>query len=567
MSKANLLNTRTTNFLELLGNGRIYRVPAYQRDYSWGEEQWEDLWNDLVELVGQPDERHYMGAIVVEGKSDREFLIIDGQQRLATLSIFALAVIARLQALAELGTEPEQNRERAANLRIRYVGEKDPASLVESSKLFLNRTDDGFYQDYLVQLRSPHNPRGLPKSNRLLWDCFRYFSRRLEAQPAVGWAGEQLAAALSETVGRQLVFIQITVDDEINAYTVFETLNARGLELSATDLLKNYLFSRVRTEADLAALQRRWQHLMATVQQERFPEFLRYHLLCEEAQIRTQRLFKLVRGRVRDTRGVFELMNALEPRSELYSAAADPNHEWWMERAGCRPFVRELQLFKVRQMMPLLFAAWEKLGDDFESVLRLVTVISFRYTIVSGLNPNALEPVYHDAAKALLSGQVRGPADVFQILRPVYVADEKFQQDFARLTLETTGQRKKLVKYILARLESHHAGHACDPDTDPGSIEHVLPENPTEDWQAIVPREHWETATYRLGNLTLLEAPANRRVGNAAYSEKVLAYQSSGYSLSRQIAADAPDEWTLEQIDRRQKRLASIAAHVWRVDY
>jgi hypothetical protein len=363
------------------------------------------------------------------------------------------------------------------------------------------------------------------------------------------------------------VFIQITVDDEINAYTVFETLNARGLELSATDLLKNYLFSRVRTDADLAALQRRWQHLMATVQQERFPEFLRYHLLCEEPQIRTQRLFKLVRGRVRDTQGVFELMNALEPRSELYSAAADPNHEWWMERPACRPFVRELQLFKVRQMMPLLFAAWEKLGDDFESVLRLVTVVSFRYTIVSGLNPNALEPVYHDAAKALLAGRVRGPADVFQILRPIYVADEKFQQDFARLTMETTGQRKKLVKYILARLESHHAGRACDPDTDPGSIEHVLPENPTDDWQAMVPREHWETATYRLGNLTLLEAPANRRVGNAGYSEKAAAYQSSGYSLSRQIAADAADEWSLEQIDRRQKRLASIAAHVWRLDY
>src|SRR5205823_4986731 len=109
VAKNNLLNTRTTNFMELVGNGRIYRVPPYQRDYSWEEEQWEDLWNDILELRGRPDERHYMGALVVEAKSDREFLIIDGQQRLATLSILALAVIGKLRAMADAGYSPAEN--------------------------------------------------------------------------------------------------------------------------------------------------------------------------------------------------------------------------------------------------------------------------------------------------------------------------------------------------------------------------------------------------------------------------------------------------------------------------
>jgi hypothetical protein len=173
VSKANILNTRTINHLELIGNGKVYRVPPYQRDYSWGEEQWEDLWNDILELHEHPDERHYMGALVVEGKSDRDFLIIDGQQRMATLSAFALAVIAKLGTMADRGLESQANRERAHELRGRFIGEKDPASLVESSRLFLNETDNAFYQDYLVQLREPLNPRGLPKSNRLLWECFR----------------------------------------------------------------------------------------------------------------------------------------------------------------------------------------------------------------------------------------------------------------------------------------------------------------------------------------------------------------------------------------------------------
>jgi len=281
MAKINLLNTRTTNFLELVGNGRIYRVPPYQRDYSWEEEHWDDLWNDIMELRDRPEERHYMGALVVEGTSDREFVIIDGQQRLATLSILALATLAKLLGMADNGIDAEANKERAAGLRSRFIGEKDPASLVESTKLFLNETDNAFYQDYLVQLRSPLNPRRLPKSNRLLWDCFRYFSGRLDEIPEFQSQGAALATLLSETVARQLLFILITVEDELNAYTVFETLNARGLELSSTDLLKNFLFSRVRVSADLEALQRRWRSLISTVTQERFPEFLRYHLLCE----------------------------------------------------------------------------------------------------------------------------------------------------------------------------------------------------------------------------------------------------------------------------------------------
>ena len=241
-----------------------------------------------------------MGALVVQAHSDREFFVIDGQQRLATISLLALAIIAKLLRMADGGEDADRNRERATELRNRFIGEKDPASLVESSRLRLNEIDDPFYQDYPVQLRRPLNPRGLPRSNALLWKCYRYFSKQIdELQLDALREGEEIAKILSETVARRLLFILITVDDELNAYTLFETLNARGLELTTTDLLKNYFFSKVRAGTDIDSLRRRWQALIATVTQERFPDFLRYHLLCEHPKIRRQRLFKLVRDRVR----------------------------------------------------------------------------------------------------------------------------------------------------------------------------------------------------------------------------------------------------------------------------
>ena len=567
MAKSNLLNTRTINYLELIGNGKQYRVPPYQRDYSWKEEQWEDLWNDIQQLRLNREERHYLGALVVEAEDDREFLIIDGQQRLATLSLLALAVIGKLDSMAKRGIDPESNKERSRELRNRFLGEKDPASLVERSRLHLNDTDNAFYQDRLIQLKTPLNPRKLPKSNRHLWGCYLYFFQRLGELDELQTDGLALASLLSETIARQLLFILITVDDELNAYTVFETLNARGLELTTTDLLKNYLFSKVRITADLDSLQRRWRSLIETVGQGRFPEFLRYHLLCEQPKIRSQRLFKLVRDRTRTAEDVFALLDALEDRAELYAAILDPNHGYWVDRQSAKKHVVELNLFRVRQPMPLLFAAWEQFSEqDFVRVLKLVSAISFRFSIVSGLNTNALEPVYHRAAKAVISGVATSLTEVFEYVKAIYVDDEKMSQDFALLEVDTRGRGKRLAKYILARLEETLSNRPCDPDTDPATIEHVLPENPASAWEETYPSDRWEHGAYRLGNLTLLEGGLNREVGNKEYSTKLATYRASRYALTAQIPEIAPEQWSEEIVANRQKLLARQASRIWRAD-
>ena len=563
-----MLNTRTINYMELIGNGKSHSVPPYQRDYSWSEEQWEDLWNDIVELMPNSQEHHYMGALVVQGKSDRDFLVIDGQQRLATLSLFALAVISKLNTMANQGIDPESNKERAQQLRNRFIGEKDPASLTESTRLLLNNTDNNFYQDYLVQLKKPLNPRSLPKSNNLLWKCFLYFTKQLNKLEGLETDGEAVAGILSETTARQLLFIQITVDDELNAYTVFETLNARGLELTTTDLLKNYLFSLVRVQTDLEALQRRWARLITTVDHRRFAEFLRYHLLCKHSKVRSQRLFKLVRGRTRSPEDVFALLDELESRAELFAAVSDPHHSYWMDLPDAKLYIRELSLFRVRQILPLLFAAWEFFSkEDFLRVLKLLSVSSFRYNVVSSLNTNVLERVYPSAARAIIAGEATSPAEVFQLIKSVYVDDEKMRQDFSLFAVTPRGRKKKLAKYILARLEEDAGDRSCDFETDPGTIEHILPENPAAAWDETFPPGLQETSLYRLGNLTLLESSANKKISNTTFDEKCEAYKNSMYALTKEIPKIAPEEWTPELVNKRQQQLARRAVHLWRSDF
>lgn len=568
MTRTNLLDARTVDFLELIGNGRTFSVPPYQRDYSWNTEEWDDLWSDIAELRDQPEERHYMGAVLVKSKTDFEFLVIDGQQRLATLSLFALAVTKRLRTLADSGLDTEANRSRAQALHDRFIGEKDPASLLEASRLSLNETDNGFYRDYLVQDRTPSNPRALQGSKRQIWDCYRFFLQKLEGDARLQSDGEALAKFLSLTVARQLLFIIITVEDELNAYTVFETLNARGVSLTTTDLLKNYLLSRVRTPSDVDDLHRRWRTLVGTVKAGRFPDFLRYHLLSRYSRIRRPNLFKIVRDQFRTLPEVFDLLEQLESRAELFAALTDSSHDYWKDLPEARPFIQEQILFRVRQMTPLLFTVWERFSQqDFLRVLKFVSVISFRYNIVSALSRSELEPAYAQAAKAVAAREAVTPGAVFRALDSIYVDDEKMAQDFSRLWINTHGVRKKVVRYILARLEGDASGGAVDTDVDQGSIEHILPENPDESWEEEFARERHEAFLYRIGNLTLLEKKANRDIGNRPYADKVAAYERSRYTLTRQVAEMAPEEWTPALIEHRQEKLAARAVQIWRADF
>lgn len=561
---AHLLDTKTSTFLALLGNGHRFRVPPFQRDYAWEEEQWEDLWADLNELraaAGRPGsaEKHYMGSIVLESSSEEESKIIDGQQRLATLSIFVLAVIDRLETLG--GSE---NLERAKELRARFIGDKDAASLVERPKLSLNSNDDAFFQDTVARRKPPKNLRGLSRSNRLLWDCFRYFCKILE-KDALLKDGQALASLVSNIAGRGLQFIVIAVDDSLSAYTVFETLNARGLELSTTDLLKNYLFSLVKVPSDFQVLERRWQTLIGVVKQERFPEFLRFHLLCEEPRIRAQQLFKKLRARVRDGEGALALIDALHDRAELFAALGDASHSLWIDRRPCVPHVRTLLLFRATQITPLVFAAFEKLDEAaFARVLEMLVVITFRWSVVGGLNPNDLGVAYSEAAQALLAGKVRSAKGVFDLLQGIYVEDAKFERDFTFHRIVTNGANKKLAKYILGKIEGalHEREFA---DDDPATIEHVLPENPGAGW--AIPAERHREALFRLGNLTLLERGANKDAGNAPYLEKRERFLASTYAVTRELAEKALEEWGLAQIDARQERLARWAVALWRIDF
>ena len=565
MNSSNLLSTSSESFRKLMANGNVYRVPPFQRDYSWEEEHWEDLWFDLAAV--EAEQIHYMGYAVFLGTGNEEFQIIDGQQRFATLSIVVLAALRVLDVWSGRGIDKDGNTQRIEELRRNFIGYKSPSSLTTTSKLFLNRNNDDFYQSYLLRLRPPPSRSRLRPSQRLLWDAFEYFTKKLFERFAGQESGAALAEFVEKRVGNSLVFTTIQVSDELRAYQVFETLNARGVKLSATDLLKNYLFSVIHKSmpADIPEVDRQWQSINNLLADEDLPTFVRHYWNSLQPLARKSALFRDIKERVKTRDQAFGLLGELENAAPVYVAFSRPEDALWTPDQ--RKWVEALDLFNVSQCYCVLFAArlrWS--ATDFSNLLRLCAILSFRYSVIGGLNPNALEDAYNRAAIGITKGEFQNVASVAHALRAVYPSDDKFKADFGVKTLNTNSNRwKKLTRYILRHVEARQNGVDAGPDDAGVSIEHVLPENPPAAWEASFSAEEQELYIHRLGNLALMEPGKNRQAADALFEDKRGIYQSCRYATTKELAN--LEEWSPTTLRQRQERMAELAVQIWRLDY
>ncbi len=555
------------SFSDLVGNGRRFRVPPFQRDYKWTEENWDELWGDILEIDKRTEDEHFLGAIVLRQSTDEASEIIDGQQRIATLSLLALAAVSLLE---ETDASDSSNRERAQDIRNAYLSTKDPLSLHHRSKLTLNRADDDFYQHTLIQLRKPHAPSRLPESNAQLWRAFEFFKTKLKEKFPAAADGGPLALFVQKVVGSRLFFLRIPVEDDLAAYTVFETFNARGVELTASDLLKNYLMMLVAPlgQADLNQVLSQWERIVKAVTPRNLPEFLRHYLnSTRKPYVRQDRLFRTMRESIKLPEQVFALLDALEASSVWYQALNDETDVLWVTSETAQHAVSALRLFGVKQYRPLILAAARKLTDgktvsqELAQMLRYCATISFRYNIIADKNPNDLEKIYNEVASDIHEGRLKRVAEIHEALRRVAVSDDEFREAFGRKNIPASGKGKRLVRYLLCELERQLGNSSISDDARGITVEHILPENLTAEWESSFSPEKHERYVSRVGNYTLLTPSQNRNVGQLGVSQKCATYRNCGFKMSERLGELT--EWEPKSIEVRQREMAGWAASVW----
>lgn len=564
--------TENNTFRKLIGNGLTYRIPRFQRDYSWNIEQWEDLWADILSSLKENDLKeneetaHYMGYLVLQSADDKTFDVIDGQQRLTTVSLIILAILKNIQSLINSGKDSDRNTQRLNQIRQTYIGYLDPITLISRSKLTLNRNNNDYFQNYLVPLG--HLPqRGFRASEHLLRKAFEWFDKKVgEYLKSKHGEEGQILAQLVENISDNLFFTVITVTDELNAYKVFETLNSRGVRLSSTDLLKNYLFSvldKGKDDYELKNLEERWESIVSRLQSEKFPDFLRTYWNARYKLVRQSELFKVIRNQVKEREQVFSLIRGMEEDLDNYLALTSPEISTWSKQDKSLSTI--LKMFRVRQPFPLLLSARRKFNDtDFTSLLRAIVVISFRYSTIGAYNPNEQERVYNLAAEKISNGSIENLNGLWSLLKHIYIEDERFKVDFSEKTIKTSDSRgKKIVRFILCELERQLSGNDHDFYSDSFNIEHVLPQNAPDGWGGFTYEESTVLAD-RLGNMTLLKPKPNRDLGVEGYEQKRTIYIASNFDLTRRLA-ESNEDWTPERIVKRQSWMADQATAIWRI--
>lgn len=560
MAVNNLLDTSTKSLSDIVGNGKSYIVPPYQRDYSWRKDHWEDLWNDILNVQSE-GLVHYMGSIVLQNMGEKKFHVIDGQQRLSTLTLIVLAIINQLNVLIKQGVDVVQNQERVLLLQKKFIGDKDPASLTYSSKIQLNENNNSFFQSNLLVFRAPTNVNTLQDSDKLIWSAYNYFVSRVNEYFINETSGEKIANFLDKQIAEKLMFIQIVVEDELSAYTVFETLNSRGVALTVTDLLKNYLFS-VSTKVDLPHVKEKWKKIVDTIGLDQFPTFLRHYWISKNKLIRQEYLFRAVKASITTSPDVISLLDSLEENALLYNALSNYADSFWGGHREIKKRVKELSLFKEKQSYSLMIAAYNNLDtESFAQVLKLITIITFRYTVIARLHTNLKEEIYNKAAIEISDRKVNSVFQISLLLKTLYPSDSDFKNDFSTKVISTR-RGKKLVRYILFNLENHISQSDYDFEENPGTIEHILPENSSEYYESEFPASIHESIVYRLGNYSILEDDKNRACSNLSFQDKKEIYRQSNYELSKRIEAS---EWTPNTIELRQRKMADYASSIWRI--
>ncbi len=559
---------------ELFAGDAHFSVPRYQRSFAWTADETEELWEDLLDAANRGGE-YFLGTIVLQRADSPEEGIIDGQQRLACITMLFSAI--RNVFLA--ARDP-----REARIETEFLGSKGyERDALLTPKLRLNKiNNETFLQCVLksedlseVELRL--KDRALNSSNRLLLEAYKYFLTKVTLEAASrGTQADSFIVPLLDTLRTKLRLITIPVVSDEDANLFFESLNARGRELAISDLVKNRLYHEAGNQ--VSRVEQLWEQMEKDLMRRPVPEFIRHYWIAKRTDkdgpnVREKHLYRLVATVIKNKQHeAIALAQDLGKSAPDYARISD--YSLWPDdpsyQASFEQSLSDLRLFRVTQMNPLLLNAMQLFSSsaDIAKTFRIVANFAFRYFIVGNQSPGNLERVSANIAYEIRAKTYTSPTHVADALRGLNT-DPAFRSVFELASIEA----KRIARYTLARITNHLALRSrpsggeeiVNPDAKEVNLEHVLPQAVPDAWRSgfstnVNPIDY----VYRIGNLTLLRTKINRDASDKSFADKKrLALEGSHLKINDFFGGVS--KWSEREIEQRQKGLAKAAVEVWKL--
>lgn len=552
-----------TSLKVLLEGTRQYQVPLYQRTYSWQDEQLGRLWNDVVKLAADraedPKATHFIGSVVLAPQDIgpvgvQQYLVVDGQQRLTTLSLLLCALRDHRAA-----TEEPIHRDR---INYKYlVNQWEPEA--QRLKLLPTQADRAAY---LACVDATPNAGGEDR----IGAAYRYFRSRLQS-PASGEA-DGSAAQIEDAVIGGLSLVSVTAQAGDNVYRIFESLNNTGMRLSQGDLLRNYLFMRLPTRAE-AVYQSLWlpmQQMLDTAELEQlfWLDLARDNPRAKQTEIYADHQKRL--ERIHDEAGIEADIDRVARLAKLFKTILDPTLE--PDPAVSRRLTR-LNQWGANTARPLVLHLLDRRAHgtatsaQVAAALHYIEAFLVRRLLIGRATANL--------NRILLATVTEMPKDVevdvavreyLSTGRKYYAGDRELSHGIQSLPFYLTG-RPNQRKLVLNWLEESY-GSKEPVNLDDLTIEHVLPQSPTPEWLRALATELepgetvdevYEAVVHTLGNLTL--SGYNASLSNKPFEDKRDMLADSGVAMNKEIAAQS--SWGRSRIQERASTLTLRACELW----
>ncbi|WP_088346949.1 MULTISPECIES: DUF262 domain-containing protein [Rhodomicrobium] len=559
------ISSQVISLGSLLRCGDSYVVPPYQRNYAWDEGQFGVFWFDISKTFTGAAPEYFLGSVVINNSQAPEHVVIDGQQRLITTSVLLSALRSHLKS--------EGLTAMAASVEDFLIKSAPQQKLFKQPCLVLNKTDKGFYENHIFHARPLAEMQRLAEdehaspSNRLLAECFCFMHRRIGEMRDGGLGIEAIADTIVGSLNERVFVIRIDVKDDYNAFLLFETLNDRGLELSEADLLKNHLFAASRDR--LGETQRNWEVMEQDLGSERLIKFVRHHWLSTRGPIGERGLYSDIKAAIATPEDVAAYSESLCDASSLYAALSDPRHHLWggfpnQQQPAIRNLVEAIEILRPEQLFIVLLAALEVDKRGFLELTRMLVNFTFRYSTICNLSPSAILQPFIGAARDIRETGAARTEELFKKhLATLYPDDSQFHSAFSRKVIRSNAQ----ARYVLARINDHLSAKPSmrtEGDRFATDLEHILPKRHNGSWETS--RRDFpggiDKYVYRLGNMTLISAELNGRLGNADFETKKKVFDEDCLEITQKVLS--AEKWTAEEIKSRQNWLASLACKIWR---
>jgi Protein of unknown function DUF262/Protein of unknown function (DUF1524) len=533
------------------------KVPLNQREYSWEQKHVNDLFQDFAKSISK--NAYFLGTIVLTELPSKDFLVVDGQQRLATTTILIAAIRDYFFQKNETALSGSVETDFLFKLD-RPTGERKP-------RLSLNVDDNEYFRTQILANRSEKGALLATKeSHKRLSDAYRIAREQVEkiiAPYAENNRKDQLNSWL-DFLSNSAQVILLKVPDSNSAYVMFETLNDRGLKVSQADLVKSYMFGEAGVREPEA--HQSWALMIGaleTVDQDDLTiNFLRHICSALYGLTRAREVFEIIKGKVSGTVNAVSFLNNLRIYSTDYSAMLCVSHEKWNKYPpGVRNSIQTLNDLNVQSIRPLMFSVSHKFSErEAEKAFRMFIAWTIRFFVCGGSTSGVTEEAYAKAAKKIMDGTITRCEQLLSEMEKFIASDTEFKESFATLKVS----KEYLARYYLRSLETTirqqpNPSWVINQDTAAVNLEHVMPKN-FKNWTALDD----ETASAylkRLGNLALLESAKNTTAGDSPFDQRKGVYTSSGFKLTEMIGECGT--WGITEITERQAKMAEYATKTW----